>query len=112
MAVTVLQAKQQKSTTGDVTIYEVPANKIARLNLRATNIHASADQTADVYIEDPVTGANSGYRARNHPIPFSQAGSSVDLERGLVLTEGLRLKVRGSANDAVGFSLTGTLRDE
>jgi hypothetical protein len=103
---------QLTGTTGLVTIYQVPLNKKARIDLRACNIHGSQDGYADVYIDDPDVPANSGYRARNFYIPFQQVGSAPDLEYGLVLTENLKVQIRASGANTIAFSLTGVEDDE
>lgn len=104
---------QKTGTTGLVTIYTVPAGKKARIDLRACNIHASNDGYADVYLVDPNTAANAndGYRCRNFPVPFQQAGSAPDLEYGLPMVAGMALQVRASAAATVAFSLSGVEDD-
>ncbi|MDZ4372674.1 MAG: hypothetical protein U1C74_14785 [Phenylobacterium sp.] len=112
MAAQIIRPIQLVGTTGLVGIYTVPTGKKARIDLRVCNIHATNDGLADVYLVDEENGANSGYRTRNHEAPFSRPGAAIDLERGLLLVEGMTLQIRASAADTLAFSLTGVLDDE
>ncbi len=101
---TILAPVQQVGTTALTLIGSVvPAGKVRRADLRASNITAGSDAYADVYIND---GANSGYRCKTYPVPYGQPGSAPDLEYGLVLTAGQSLQIRSSANASIAFSLT------
>lgn len=80
-----------------------PAGKNRTLWLRACNIGA-LDASADVFIVDTVTGANSGYRAKNYPITYNTKDSAPDFEQKLVLTPNLKVQIRASANSTIAFS--------
>lgn len=81
----------------------VPSGKVRRLDIRAANVGA-ADAFCDVYLLDPLT-TNSGYRAKNYPVPYQAAGSAPDMEQGLVLPAGWKVQVRASAAAAVSFTM-------
>jgi hypothetical protein len=105
MSALILPPIQLTGTAALATIGAVPAGKVWRVDLRACNI-AAADAYADVYINDTGTPANSGYRCKNYPVPYLQAGSAPDLEYGLILTAGQQLQIRASAINAIAFSLS------
>lgn len=85
----------------------VPVGKKWRVDLRATNVtNPPAEALADVQILDADDEPNTGPRCNAQRIPAEQTSSSPDLEYGLVLTAGLALQVRASAEDAVAFSLS------
>lgn len=81
----------------------VPAGYRRSVDVRFLNI-GSADAYGDLYVVDTGNGSNSGYRLRNFPVPYQQAGSAPDFERRFVLTAGQKLQIRGSNTNVVGVS--------
>ncbi len=88
----------------------VPASKERVVDVRAANIGA-ADAFVDLYLVDTVTGANSGWRVRNYPVPYQVAGAAPDLEQRLLIPAGFKLQIQASAPGAVAVSVTGHERD-
>lgn len=84
-----------------------PPNRVRTAWVRFTNIHASSEASADLYIVDTGVGANAndGYRTRNYPIPFNHVNSSPDIEQKVVLTAGQKFQGRASLASAVGVSI-------
>ncbi len=98
---------QKTGTTGLVTIVAAPgAGLVRRVDLVATNITAGGVYaSADVYINDTGTPANSGYRKKGYPLPPPpDPGCTVILEYGLFLLPGQELQIRAGAADSVAFS--------
>lgn len=90
---------------GAATVH-TPAGKVRTAWVRFAAV-GNAAANADLKIVDTgvAAGANDGYRLRNYPVPYNEAGSAPDGEQRLVLTALQKLQHRASDNGKVGISI-------
>lgn len=94
----------QVATTSMVAIAAtaVTGSKVRRLDIRAANVHGSADANISWELYN---GSTSITRGKNFPVPFNTAGSAPDLETGLVVPTGWSVRIQASAASAVEVSV-------
>lgn len=94
------------TTLTDITA-ATPAGKVRTYDVRYANVGV-ADAYADLVLTDGVTVIN---RAKNYPVPYQAVGSAPDIEQGVVIPAGWKLRGKASANAAVEASVTGVEAD-
>lgn len=90
------------TTLTDIPNTPVTGSKVRRYDVRATNVGA-ADAYVNLVLTDGTTVIN---RAKNFPVPYQTSGSAPDLENGLVVPTGWKLRASASASSVVEISVT------
>lgn len=108
MTATVLTPANLALTTSlaDLTA-NVGVGKVRRYDVRFANVGA-ADAYADLVLTD---GTTVIYRAKEYPVPYRQPGSAPDMEQGIVVPAGWKLRAKASAGTTVEASVTGIEAD-
>lgn len=108
MAATILTPVNLACTTSLADLTAAPASgKVRRYDVRAANV-GSADAYVDLVLTDGTTTIN---RAKNYPVTYQAAGSAPDLESGVLVPAGWKLRAKASASSAVEVSAFGVEAD-
>jgi hypothetical protein len=84
-----------------------PAGKVRRYDVRYANVGV-ADAYGDLVLTDGVTVIN---RAKSYPVPYQAAGSAPDIEQGIVVPAGWKLRGKSSLATTLEASVIGVEAD-